>query len=66
MPTKSQWPKGETGVDLTQEAWTKGTLVKPDGSVKVYDTGRQIGPNGQTRVKAHVDKNGNIHGYPIQ
>jgi len=57
-PSKSQWPNGETGVDLTQEAWMNGTPVKPDGSVRVYD-------NGSQKIKVHMDSNGNLHGYPI-
>ncbi|MBY0596074.1 hypothetical protein [Bacillus bingmayongensis] len=54
------------GVEETQEAWVKGTSVKPDGSVKIFDFGRPIGPNGETRVKVHMDGKGNIHGYPVQ
>lgn len=41
----------ENGVVETQEAWVKGTPVKPDGSVRVHDFGKPIGPNGETRVK---------------
>ena len=66
VPTKSQWPEGQNGVRLTQEAWVKGTPVKPDGSVKVYDLGKPVGPNGETRVKVHIDSKGIIHGYPVQ
>jgi len=44
----------------------KGTPVKPDGSVRVHDFGKSIGPNGETRVKVHMDGKGNIHGYPVQ
>jgi len=53
---KTQWPEGEDGVKLTQEAWVKGTVVKPDGSVKIYDFHKPIGVNGETRVKVHMDK----------
>ncbi len=63
---KTQWPEGEDGVKLTQEAWVKGTVVKPDGSVKIYDFHKPIGVNGETRVKVHMDKKGNIHGYPVK
>ncbi|WMT18164.1 pre-toxin TG domain-containing protein [Parageobacillus toebii] len=63
---KTQWPEGEDGVKLTQEAWVKGTVVKPDGSVKIYDFHKPIGVNGETRVKVHIDKKGNIHGYPVK
>ncbi|MFB6731327.1 T7SS effector LXG polymorphic toxin [Bacillus mobilis] len=64
--TKSQWGAGKNGVVETQEAWVKGTPVKPDGSVRVHDFGKPIGPNGETRVKVHMDGKGNIHGYPVQ
>jgi hypothetical protein len=63
---KTQWPEGEDGVKLTQEAWVKGTVVKPDGSVKIYDFHKSIGVNGETRVKVHMDKKRNIHGYPVK
>ncbi|WP_186321409.1 DNRLRE domain-containing protein [Bacillus sp. FJAT-22090] len=66
VSTKSQWKKGQNGVQYTQEAWMKGTVVKPDGSVKIYDFGKPVGPNGATKVKVHLDKKGNIHGYPIK
>ncbi|EJQ53069.1 hypothetical protein IEI_02057 [Bacillus wiedmannii] len=66
VSTKSQWGAGENGVVETQEAWVKGTPVKPDGSVRVHDFGKPIGPNGETRVKVHMDGKGNIHGYPVQ
>ncbi|PRT10856.1 hypothetical protein C6352_12115 [Bacillus thuringiensis] len=66
VSTKSQWGAGKNGVVETQEAWVKGTLVKPDGSVRVHDFGKPIGPNGETRVKVHMDGKGNIHGYPVQ
>lgn len=51
---------------LTQEAWVKGTKVKPDGSVRTYDFNKPIGANGETKVKVHMDKKGNIHGYPVK
>ncbi|PED29607.1 T7SS effector LXG polymorphic toxin [Bacillus cereus] len=66
VSTKSQWGAGKNGVVETQEAWVKGTPVKPDGSVRVHDFGKPIGPNGETRVKVHMDGKGNIHGYPVQ
>ncbi|WP_155986988.1 hypothetical protein [Paenibacillus durus] len=65
VSTKTQWPEGQNGVQLTQEAWVNGTPVKPDGSVRVYDFGKPVGPNGETRVKVHIDSKGNIHGYPV-
>jgi len=34
---KSQWPKGQNSVQLTQEAWMNGTPVRADGSVKTYE-----------------------------
>jgi hypothetical protein len=67
LPDKSQWPSGENGVDLTQEAWLKGRTIKkqPGEEVRVWDTGRVIGPNGETKVKVHMkEKTGMIHGYP--
>lgn len=66
VSTKSQWSEGKSGVRLTQEAWKKGTPVKADGSVKTYDFGKPVGPNGETRVKVHIDSKGNIHGYPVR
>ncbi|TKI52908.1 hypothetical protein FC756_26650, partial [Lysinibacillus mangiferihumi] len=66
VSTKSQWSEGQNGVQLTQEAWMNGTPVRADGSVKTYDFGTPVGPNGETRVKVHIDKKGNIHGYPVQ
>ncbi len=44
----------------TQEAWEEGVTVKPDGSVRIHDFGRKVGPNGETRVKVHQDSNGNL------
>ncbi|GAA0178478.1 hypothetical protein SH2C18_15300 [Clostridium sediminicola] len=68
IPTKTQWPVGENGVDLTQEGWQNGEIVKdtPGDQVRVWDTGRVIGANGETRVKVHQKKKtGMIHGYPV-
>ncbi|MBC7765405.1 MAG: hypothetical protein H7Y41_02885 [Hyphomonadaceae bacterium] len=62
-PSKSQWPQGQDGVDLTQGAWKNGKTL-PDGT-KVYDTGKSIGPNGETGVRVHIDGKGNLHGYPV-
>ncbi|WP_305026120.1 hypothetical protein [Paenibacillus lacisoli] len=53
-----QWPDGQNGVELTQQAWMSGTVVKPDGTVKIWD-------NGTMRIKVHIDGKGNIHGYPV-
>lgn len=63
---KTQWPKGEDGVKLTQEAWVKGKVIKPDGSVKIHDFHKPVGANGETKVKVHMDKKGEIHGYPVK
>ncbi|MCY7855126.1 T7SS effector LXG polymorphic toxin [Bacillus sonorensis] len=63
---KTQWPKGQNGIELTQEAWVKGSSVKPDGSVRIYDFKKPVGTNGETRVKVHIDRKGNIHGYPVK
>jgi hypothetical protein len=40
--------KEQNSVKLTQEAWVKGILVKPDGSVRTFDFGRPVGQNGET------------------
>jgi len=69
IPEKTQWPEGETGVDLTQEGWLNGQSVKktPHEEVRVWDTGKVIGNNGETRVKVHMkEKTGMIHGYPVK
>ncbi|MGR5914136.1 hypothetical protein ACT7DA_15415 [Bacillus pacificus] len=42
----------------------KGTPVKPDGSVRVHDFGKPIGPNGETRVKVHMDGKGKYTWIP--
>ena len=55
---KSTWQDGQNGVQLTQQAWLNGTVVKPDGSVKIWD-------NGTMKIKVHIDSKGNIHGYPV-
>lgn len=62
-PSKSQWPQGQDGVDLTQGAWQNGKTL-PDGT-KVWDTGKPTGPNGETGVRVHIDGKGNLHGYPV-
>ena len=65
---KSKWPKGKNGVKETQEAWEKGTTVKdtPNEEVRTFDFKRPVGPNGETRVKVHLNRNtGRIHGYPV-
>ncbi|MBS7532020.1 RHS repeat-associated core domain-containing protein, partial [Hazenella sp. IB182353] len=61
-PKKTPWPKGETGVNLTQEAWMKGT---PIGHTRVWDAGRVVGTRGETGVRVHIDGKGNVHGYPV-
>lgn len=62
---KTQWPEGETGVDLTQEAWTKGRQT-PNPNVRVWDSGRVVGPNGETGVNVKYNPStGLIHGYPV-
>ncbi|MBA4689102.1 MAG: hypothetical protein H2184_18405 [Candidatus Galacturonibacter soehngenii] len=60
---KSTWKSGKTGVNETQKAWLKGKEL-PDGT-RVWDTGKVVGKNGETGVRVHIDKNGNIHGYPV-
>lgn len=59
----STWKEGNNGVHDTQEAWEKGEEL-PDGT-KVWDTGKVVGENGETGVRVHIDKNGHIHGYPV-
>ncbi len=63
IDTKTQWKKGQTGVNETQEGWVKGKLLN-DGT-KVWDAGKVIGPNGETGVRVHIDGAGRIHGYPV-
>ena len=60
---KSQWKEGKTGVEETQQGWKEGTEL-PDGT-RVWDTGREVGTKGETGVRVHIDKSGNIHGYPV-
>ncbi|GIP20642.1 polymorphic toxin-type HINT domain-containing protein [Paenibacillus sp. J22TS3] len=62
---KTAWPKGQNGVELTQKAWLKGTRTSKTGNVRVWDTGKPIGPNGETGIRVHIDSKGNIHGYPV-
>lgn len=61
---KSTWPEGETGVDLTQEGWLKGEPKANNPNVRVWDTGRVIGSNGETKVNVkYAPGKGTIHGY---
>ena len=60
---KSKWRDGETGVNETQEAWQNGVELQ-DGT-KVWDSGKELGSDGQTGVRVHIDRKGNIHGYPV-
>nr|WP_275984165.1 RHS repeat-associated core domain-containing protein [Paenibacillus hamazuiensis] len=64
-PNKSSWGEGQDGVDLTQEAWMKGTPTSNSDKVRVWDAGEPVGPNGETGVRVHMDSKGNIHGYPV-
>ncbi len=60
----SLFPDRETADKLTQEAWEKG---KPHGNrlnVREYDFGKPVNDRGQTRVRVHQDKKGEIHGHP--
>ncbi|MDO4787779.1 MAG: hypothetical protein Q4A19_01305, partial [Johnsonella sp.] len=59
----SAWKPGNNGVHDTQEGWLNGTEL-PDGT-KVWDAGKTTGTNGETGVRVHIDKKGNIHGYPV-
>jgi len=64
-PTKSQWPKGETGVDETQEAWLKGMPKPNNPNVKIWDAGKVVGRDGQTKVNVkYSPSDGLIHGFP--
>ncbi|RJE91291.1 hypothetical protein D3P07_04350 [Paenibacillus sp. 1011MAR3C5] len=64
-PNKTSWGRGQDGVNLTQEGWMKGTPTSNSDKVRVWDTGKPIGPNGETGVRVHMDGKGNIHGYPV-
>ncbi|MEC0233842.1 hypothetical protein P4H71_05675 [Paenibacillus kribbensis] len=55
---KLQWADGQNGVEFTQQAWQNGTVVKPDGTVKIWK-------NGIMRIKVRKDGKGNLHGYPV-
>lgn len=56
-PKKSQWPKGKNGVKETQEAWLKGKATRnPD--IRTYT-------KDGIKIKVHIDKKGNLHGYPV-
>ncbi|TCL41918.1 RHS repeat-associated core domain-containing protein [Harryflintia acetispora] len=59
----STWADDNTGVHETQEGWLNGTEL-PDGT-KIWDSGRELGTNGETGVRIHIDKKGNLHGYPV-
>lgn len=64
---KTSWPEGEDGVELTQEGWMKGRVLPGNSSVRVWDTGRVIGPNGETKVNVKfAPSDGMIHGYPTK
>lgn len=53
---------------LTREAFNKGKIVPGRKNVREYNFGKPVGtgPNGgiQTRVRAHQDSKGRIHGHP--
>lgn len=64
--SKNTWAEDTNGVRETQEGWLKGSDVENrQGEVKEYDTGKVIGSDGETWIRVHIDKNGNIHGYPV-
>lgn len=52
----------------TEEAWHRGTPTRKNNWKRDYDFGHPvgIGPKGgyQTRVRVHIDANGDIHGHP--
>ena len=60
-PGKSSWPKGQTGVQQTQEAWQNGVkdYRKPNQNVRIG-----MASDG-TIVRVHMGGNGAIHGYPF-
>lgn len=31
----------------------------------MWDSGKELGSDGQTGVRVHIDRKGNIHGYPV-
>jgi len=59
----------ETADRLTKETWEKGIPVKGNTNRRDYDFGKPIGegPNGgtQSRVRAHMDDKGRLHGHPV-
>jgi hypothetical protein len=52
----------------TYDAWYKGSPVRGDPRLREYDFGHPVGvgPKGgsQTRVRVHMDNNGDVHGHP--
>lgn len=60
---KSQWQNGQNGDTEIQKGWMNGK-TSPDGT-KVWDSGKTIGPNGETGVRVHIDGKGYIHGDPV-
>lgn len=60
---KSKWKEGKTGVNETQEAWQKGQELR-NGTI-VWNSGGELGTDGQTGVRVHIDGSGNINGYPV-
>lgn len=60
ISSKSSWPKGQTGISQTQEAWMNGVQDprKPMQNVRIGIA------SDNTIVRVHMDKYGYIHGYP--
>jgi hypothetical protein len=52
----------------TYDAWYKGTPVRGDPRLREHDFGHPVGvgPRGgsQSRVRVHMDNNGDVHGHP--
>ncbi|GGC77916.1 T7SS effector LXG polymorphic toxin [Enterococcus wangshanyuanii] len=64
---KTTWREGTNGVAETQKGWLEGDELKNrHGEVKEYDTGKVVGSQGETKIRVHIDKHGNIHGYPVK
>ena len=65
-PDKSTWTNGVDSVAETQEAWVKGVPIPGRPGVRQHDAGRPVGTKGETGVRVHGDKSGNIHGHPVE
>jgi hypothetical protein len=64
----STWKNNDDADDLTVKAYEKGKVTEryPDGSPKTikWETGQEVGAQGQTQISVKVNPKGEIHGYP--